>query len=1184
VFELCVLLFVIALCCAAEADEPLFGMGRRHYLGEGRLDIKYTTELATPHVDWADPYVSGPIKVFAIPSVMEGRTLVELMQRLTMDVDAVTIDPAWDVNKWTMSFGEAYGARAEQAAEGTVDFSFMYKYLEEDLGSDRRWDVMIMHGILGWGHLPEPVRQAILRRVRDGMGLVIVGPFDGPDGEGLRDLSALIPATDGAAPDPVYPAYRRWESPKGGWSALGEHYITRGVPLETFPADYLGHRKYAPGPEAEVIAAADGDPTIAVRQVGKGRVVAFGYENYGLAPFIRWDAYGEVGDAWWETWYSLFIRAMVWAAGKESPSCLQEVSLDSRLVISQDSAPVQVSARLSGQAPTGAKLDWQVREETGAVVLRGEAPLSGASDGFSVPTSALSGGSYLLDVFLVADGKRVDWAGAPFEVSSPVRLTAVAAAPTVVEEGKPIQVTVELSEPLPAGARVVVELVDNYQRVIARDDAPIFSSDQRVATATLHTDDLLTHIGWARAGLWLGQRMLDRKQVRVDFATPERLRGWDDFEVNIPFYGPQNYYPWMPLLDEQYRKCGVTWLMEPERNFRFTVLARPSGLGIYHYDRKPFDEQMAAYWETGDRKYLQRNPCLHRDWREAARQQMTAAMTPYLKYRPFHYYIYDEPSLTSYTRAFEFCFTPETRAAFRTWLGKQYGSLKALNSEWGATCTRWEQIEPVTADQARENNLIPAWMDFRRFMDITFAEAFAYTQQVVDELDPGALTLIGGTQRPTPFNGTDWWLMSHAFGILEPYSGISEFRSFNPGLPIIQACGYQDAGPEFEEELWRRALQGQKGATVFWNYTMLDPDLALNSQGVAMERAFGALRDEGVARLLLGARRDDSRIAVLYSQPSMYAAWIQDGDVRSGRSEAARRQQRIYSGWQRAVHSLGLQFRSISYEQLAKQGIDRKEFDLLVLPTALAMSDAEVENVRRFIAAGGVVVSDSDAGVCDEHGKQRAAPALTAADGLLVALLPAETDHLASAAASALQEALDRTGIRPCATVAGTSPEVGRFLDGAAEYVAIEDAPAEAHRVDFAREAHVYDVRERRYLGKVDHVESPAGRPRVALYALLPEAVSEVKVKAPRAAARGAEVEYRASVNTTARSCRHVFAVHVYGPDGKLWHMYGANLDARRGTAGGAFRLAWNDPVGEWRVVASDAASGVAGEARFAVE
>jgi hypothetical protein len=45
--------------------------------------------------------------------------------------------------------------------------------------------------------------------------------------------------------------------------------------------------------------------------------------------------------------------------------------------------------------------------------------------------------------------------------------------------------------------------------------------------------------------------------------------------------------------------------------------------------------------------------------------------------------------------------------------------------------------------------------------------------------------------------------------------------------------------------------------------------------------------------------------------------------------------------------------------------------------------------------------------------------------------------------------------------------------------------------------------------------------------------------------------------------------------------MYGSNLEAPTGQGVGQFRLAWNDRPGEWRVVATDAATGVTGEARF---
>jgi hypothetical protein len=47
-------------------------------------DIVYSTDAQTPHVKWADPFVNGPIRAFIISTVNEGRSVAELMQRLTL--------------------------------------------------------------------------------------------------------------------------------------------------------------------------------------------------------------------------------------------------------------------------------------------------------------------------------------------------------------------------------------------------------------------------------------------------------------------------------------------------------------------------------------------------------------------------------------------------------------------------------------------------------------------------------------------------------------------------------------------------------------------------------------------------------------------------------------------------------------------------------------------------------------------------------------------------------------------------------------------------------------------------------------------------------------------------------------------------------------------------------------------
>jgi hypothetical protein len=123
---------------------PLFpamqdvGMGSRNGGGK-RFEAPYTLEVETPHVRWANPLPGGPIHLLAVPTVGEGRTLVELAQRLSLDLTTVSIDPDWDVNKWTMSFGADYGARAEKG-----DLKLVYSYLEQELTSQKNFDAILL--------------------------------------------------------------------------------------------------------------------------------------------------------------------------------------------------------------------------------------------------------------------------------------------------------------------------------------------------------------------------------------------------------------------------------------------------------------------------------------------------------------------------------------------------------------------------------------------------------------------------------------------------------------------------------------------------------------------------------------------------------------------------------------------------------------------------------------------------------------------------------------------------------------------------------------------------------------------------------------------------------------------------------------------------------------------------------
>src|SRR5882724_12657596 len=94
-------------------------------------DITYSTEVVTPHVEWATKLPGGPIKSFFMPSIQYGRDMVELMQRLQLAPTTDSIDREWDINCW--GIGDFYGHEFRGDKD---DFQIVYNYVEKDLTGD----------------------------------------------------------------------------------------------------------------------------------------------------------------------------------------------------------------------------------------------------------------------------------------------------------------------------------------------------------------------------------------------------------------------------------------------------------------------------------------------------------------------------------------------------------------------------------------------------------------------------------------------------------------------------------------------------------------------------------------------------------------------------------------------------------------------------------------------------------------------------------------------------------------------------------------------------------------------------------------------------------------------------------------------------------------------------------------
>ena len=116
---------LVACTSALPQEEPQeAGVGGSDF---HKNDITYSTEVVTPHVEWATKLPGGPIDGFFIPSIEFGRDMVELMQRLDLRPTTVSIDRNWDVNCW--GIGDYYSHRYRGDRD---DFQVVYGYVEQD--------------------------------------------------------------------------------------------------------------------------------------------------------------------------------------------------------------------------------------------------------------------------------------------------------------------------------------------------------------------------------------------------------------------------------------------------------------------------------------------------------------------------------------------------------------------------------------------------------------------------------------------------------------------------------------------------------------------------------------------------------------------------------------------------------------------------------------------------------------------------------------------------------------------------------------------------------------------------------------------------------------------------------------------------------------------------------------------
>ncbi len=927
--------------------------------------------------------------------------MVELMQRIALVPTTDSIDRNWDINCW--GIGDFYGHEYRGDRD---DFRTVYEYVEKDLTGNTQYEVMFIPGLNGWSRMTRATRDAILRRVRDGAGIVLLHPFVGDvkghpfkgdeatGDERIWELSPLFGVADDTINERGYPEINRDAVTKGKWELGEAHFITEGLPLELLPEGTIGGSFYRYQSKGNVLIKSANNSIVSVSNYGKGRVVSMAYVEEGFTPQSINPVENKIYWNYWEYQYSLLARAVLWAAGRETSIRIESLSADEKGVklslnaSGSQSVQIELEGRNEfGQSLGSTKVDKTLNRGSNSI----EISAAKFQAGFGLP-----GGRQIFDVIIrdANDKSTLNWGAATFTTPKQVLMTSTKTAVDVYKRGETLSAVLRAAGNL-NGLQMRMRVSDDLGRLLGTVSAP--ARGER--TFTFQLKDFLGKLAFVKGEL-VDQRgaIVDQLQAKPVMVVQDKRRE-KEYTALVSFGGTKHYLQdaQMQMIRAAAADTGFTWSNDVDNSLNI-----PRGtFGVYWYDRGPTSPQdmeraiadyqktgdfealgyltkKELYKRTGDKKFLQRTPSFNDPAvLKSLGDIVRASARNKARYNMDYYFVGDEGSLTSYGDAVDFDWNPHTLAEFRTWLQQQYKTLTALNQEWRTSFTDWNSVVPYTTDEARKTRNFAPWADHRTFMEITFARAYQTARDAAIEGDTEAHIAVSGTQATNAYNGADWSSLDRVIDDFLSYDGGNQWdmhRSFaKPNAMIGFWTGYGSHGLAVQNAIWTAAIHNVLHPNIFWMYSFLNPDLTHSASARDMGKAFDSLRSEGVGKLLMESTRRQDGIALYYSMPSIHAASILGYHQRSSDDddEVADKARLSFTanrdGWVKTIKDLGLQFDFVSSEDVATKGISNDKYRVVILPFAFALSDEEVERLANFVQRGGVVIADAAPGWMDQH-------------------------------------------------------------------------------------------------------------------------------------------------------------------------------------------------------------------------
>ena len=1207
-----------------------------------------TKPIETPHIKWAKPYSQERPKVLFLYSEEYESELTELARRMDIECELMPLQgSAWH----------------KGGLEGRFNKN-RFKFIEEKL-KNNNYDV-ILSSNLYFEEFPEEIQKQIVEKVGEGTGFICILPSPKSD-----ILSEILPFSERTQ---VYMHYAVERAAR--WHKEKEHFITTGVPFSVLPE--TNHHRFKKI-QGDMLVSSNKDPLLSIYEYKKGRVAALSYNSCTprLLPDVN---HYEVEFDYWEYYYSLLARCILWAGKKEPDLKILSIKPEGE-ELKRGAKETKIKIKLQSIDTFKGNIQLLLKNKRYELVKQEQRKLALKKNTsfdieFAIP-EYLEAGSYLADIFIRNNQKRIlNWGTACFRVTGNIELTEIKTDKEYYkrpEDKKRIGISLKIENKEEKNKEIIlgIEFSDSFKRLlIKKSQSQVLTPGINKIKLTLYPENLLTPIHHLKVTLKDKTGVL-LSQTSPVYTPKEPDEGFNDYLalLNCPH---QPYYL-MPYFYQLAKGIGVGGVAETYvGSDQSPRLVSENNVWVF-YDSVTLRCRGLTKLDTGG--YTRANLSTHSNF-DDRKNYVNDWAKKVRKYNVLAYALGTEDALgPRWDRKIDVCFCRHCQKAFRQWLEKGYKTLEALNTQWGTNYESWEEVVPIPYKKADKNN--PSqWIDFRTFMqDEVWIEGTI--KELADEImkaDPGAYVGIDAavSLRDTeyPFGG---WNYAKLYkydraGIIYPLGKLrlELLRSLGQHKSLtVKGYGYTESSNKYTT--WRSALHGGCGATYFkfagsdinvgyqW---ILHPNLSYCRRSMMVKEIVEDLV-KGVGKIIINTPRyKEDEIGILYFRPSMYRSWIEDKIADGPSYDSYFSTIRIFPS---LIESLQLQYNFIIEEQALKGELNK--YKVVFLPYMVSASPEILNKIDEFVKNGGVVVANMRLASCDIHGKEadyskflgrvfgikREEMKYSFDQGFISEIneyqginLPeklrtAGKEKIESISSEVIAKHKDDTPaitvnkygrgyavylnfvpktanmktkrlIEKILTLGGVKREIKLFAErtiegkikevelgyetfrwkkGNIEYVGIlrgERGLGKNARISFPYKSHIYDVREKKYLGFADETFSYFDIPDYKVFALLPYEIKGLKLSLKSAYKQGELLKYMVKIKGKGNLGDHTLRIEVYDPDGKLSEAYTKNVIAEAGKHEDIIHLALNEKEGKWKIKAIDVISGKSAEERFRVQ